>query len=197
MSRKKFEKIHQKKACLTGRVWHYCAAMNAQQIIDKLATRKGGGVFWVSYSGQPSGLRAYAKRGENGAGDIRKSKCIPLQVASYENRKAVREAIAKGERQAPKMPDWMEYVEPLGDGKGGAYIGRHKEKGTLYLCAPKQDIAEGKTTYTQDGAKVEFEAIKQHFTPSALTPRPSKSELNAEGQDEFRRIKSENLVEIS
>jgi hypothetical protein len=163
--------------------------MDKQSLIETLAARKGGTVAWISYSGIPSGLNAAAKR----EGRIQKESFIPVQLASYENRKAVRDAIAAGERETPALPAWLEYVEPVA---GGAYIARHKENGTLYFRAPKMNIATKPARYFMDGAEIEFEKIQSFFTASALAPKKSKEDLNEVGQDEFRGVKLENIQAV-
>lgn len=163
--------------------------MKANQLIESLASRAPGSIAWILYSGIPSGLNAAAKR-EN---RIQKESSIPIQLASYENRAAVKAAIAAGEREAPQLPAWLEFVEPV---RSGSYIARHKTEGTLYFRAPKVNVPAKPARYFMDGEEIEFEKIKSFFTASALAPKKTKEDLNAIGQDEFRGVKLENITAI-
>lgn len=163
--------------------------MDKQTLIEKLESRNAGGIAWIKYNGIPSGLNAAAKR----EGRIKKQSKIPIQLARYENRAAVKAAVAAGMREAPQMPAYLEFVEAV---NGGAYIARHKGTGSLSLRAPKVNVSAGESKYFLDGAEVDFEEIKQFFTASALAPKPSKSDLNEIGQDEFRGVNLENIEDI-
>jgi hypothetical protein len=164
--------------------------MKTNELIAALENRKENTFAWISYSGIPSGLTASAKR----EGRIIKESLIPISLSDYSARKAVAAAIASGEREAPKLPDYLEFVEPVA---GGAYIARHKGNGTLYFRAPKNNVHVKPSKYFLDGAEVDFESIREFFTASALAPKKTKAELNELGQDEFRGVKLENIKAVS
>jgi hypothetical protein len=164
-------------------------AMDAQTLIETLATRHAGGIAWIQYNGIPSGLNASAKR----EGRIIKSSLIPIQLASYENRAAVKQAVASGEREAPQIPDYLEFVSNVA---GGAYIARHKGTGKLSLRAPMMNVVTSPATYTLDGVEVPFDSIKSYFTASALAEKPTKADFNEKGQDLFRGVNLENIVAV-
>ena len=162
--------------------------MKASVLIRKLSKRQPGSIVWLKYSGAPSGLNAAAKR-EN---RIKKNSRIPLQLTAYERRAAVRKAVEAGERPAPVMPDYLEFYAAV----CGAYLARVKSSGKLQFRAPLMSIPTPRPEYTLDGEPVSFEEIKQFFTAGALAPKPDKAELNEKGQDPFRGVNLENIVDV-
>ena len=109
-----------------------------------------------------------------------------LQNAAYGKRRSVREAVEKGEREAPQLKAWQKVVMV-----DGVRFIAHVTKGTFYLGFPVMSF--GKSSWTLDGKPTTKEALREFFQPSAFTPAPTKADFNALGQDLYRSPKIENI----
>lgn len=188
MSRKKFEKIHQKKACFAGRVWHYCDAMNAQQIIKQIGDRQAGGVASIVVN-RPGKIR---KKLAAEAGDIRKVSRFAVQIAGYAKRAPVKQAVASGEREAPQTPAWVESVETMPNGLR-FWTGKN---GKRYLAIPRFGES-AKVEWKRNGETVPESDVAPFLLASETAKRPSRAETEAKGQAQFVAVTLDNIAEIS
>lgn len=164
--------------------------MNASDIIKALATRQAGGALSIVVNRPAKVLKALA--GE--AGEIRKVSRYSLQLASYARRQPVREAVESGEREAPKLPAWVERSEKLGNGLN-FWIGKNRKQ---YLALPVfGDKGSARVEWLRDGRPVEKIEIARFLLASELADHPSKSETEEKGQAQFNAITLENIAEIN
>jgi hypothetical protein len=161
--------------------------MTPLAISEALETRKGG-QFVTVFISRPAHLRAQWK----GILDIQKHSRVQVQLASYANRKAVKEAVASGTRDAPELPKHISHVETIGNVR--FWIGKN---GKTYFPYP---VIGGNTTseYTKDGKPITVESLKAHCycLASEFPNRPTVEALADKGQVPFIGVTVENIKDI-
>lgn len=158
--------------------------MTPLEISTALESRKGG-QFVTVFISRPAHLRAAFK-----GMDIRKNSRVQVQLASYANRKAVKEAVEAGTRDAPELPSHISHVETIGNVR--FWKGKN---GKTYFPYP---VIGGNTTseYVQNGNVVDAESIRQFCLASEFPNRASVETLAERGQVPFIGVTVENIKDI-
>ncbi len=162
--------------------------MNAQDIIQKLESRKAGQAVSITVNRPGKVRKALAAE----AGDIRKVSTYSLQLAAYGARQPVKDAVQSGEREAPTLPEWVERSERVGG--VNFWFGKN---GGVYLALPVfGDKGNARVQWLRNGEKVEKSEIEKFLLASETTERPTKDETEEKGQAQFNAISLENIAEI-
>ena len=164
--------------------------MDAQGIANALANRNKG-CFFTVYINRPAELR-----GGVGNVNIRKASRVQGMLADYANRAPVKEAVAEGERDAPKLPKWVANVFHIGNVKfWRGNCGPNGEPGQEYL--PVCVVGNNTTSeWLLNGAVVDESEIAPYLAGKELTKPRSKQTAEESGQAIFIAIKLQNVVEI-
>lgn len=162
--------------------------MKLQSILSSLAARKGGQAVSITVN-RPAKVR---KTLAAEAGEIRKVSTYSLQLAAYAARQPVKEAIELGEREAPKLPEWVERSEKIGG--VNFWFGKNE---SVYLALPVfGDKGKARVQWLRNGKSVEKNEIEKFLLASETAERPTKDETENKGQAQFNAILLENIAEI-
>ena len=157
--------------------------MTTEQIASILSAKRGGTFYTVTVN-RPAKVR-------KGVSDtIIKRSVMQGMMADYANRKAVREAVESGDRDAPEMPAWAESIEI-----NGVRFWRNRNSGAEYLpvCITGNNA---RTTWFRNGAEVALEEIAEALLASEIKPRQDKDELADKGQVPFVAVTVGNIESV-
>lgn len=157
--------------------------MTANEIATILSAKRGGSFFTVQ-TARPAKVR----KGVEAV--IVKTSVMQGMIADYANRKAVREAIEAGDRDAPEMPSWAEAVEI-----GGVRFWRNLKSGAHYLPVVLSGN-KARSEWTMDGQAVSVDDIRELLLASETAPKPSKDDLADKGQVPFIAVGVDNITAI-
>lgn len=158
--------------------------MTSDQIAKRLSIRQFGGFYSVT-------SRRLCKTRKGTTSVIEKESVYQGILAEYSARKAVKEGIQSGEREAPHLPSGMKECF-------------YKDKSKFFRSFADQEYLgvtisgnKPKSQYYKDGKPVDKSEIISDLLASELAPKKSKSELAENNQAEFIIVKVENVVSVS
>lgn len=165
--------------------------MTKEQVLIRFADRQTHGFASVVLENQPSGLNAKGKKM-----NIMKRQRFTVNLVDYAKRKAVKQGVESGEREAVKLPSWLRVTAT----HGKLVFTEHVSNKTPYLSMPYE--SKGDAEYFMNGERVKFEDIKQFYQPSKLKELEKplavrKLEAREKHQDLFMRPKLESIVSIT
>ena len=152
--------------------------------IASILSAKHGGSFYTLNTARPAKVR----KGVESA--IVKHSVLQGMMADYSARKAVREAVQSGDRDAPEMPAWAESVEI-----GGVRFWRNVKTGAHYLPVVLSGNSS-RSEWTMDGKAVTLDDIRELLLASETAPKPDKAELADRGQVPFIAVGVDNITAI-
>lgn len=156
--------------------------MTTKQIAEVLANTRKGMFFSVT-------VRRAAKTFKGVTAHIVKTTTMTCQNADYAARKAVREAVEAGEREAPVLPSYVTEVFT----EGGVKFWRGKN-GSVYFPVPVTNA--GTPTWEMDGAQVQKCDIEHLLLASEKSAPADKEDLADKGQVPFIGVNIDNIIAI-
>lgn len=157
--------------------------MTANEIATILSA-KSAGTFYTLVTRRPAKVR------KGVADDIVKVSTLQGMLTDYARRKAVREAVASGERDAPELP---KHIAESFELNGVRFWRGHN--GREYLPVPLTGNA-ARSRWERNGAEVTLDEIRDLLLASETAARPDKDELADKGQVPFIAIGVENVEAV-
>jgi len=162
--------------------------MKKSEIIKALGHVPAGGFFSITVL-RPAHLNASHKEV-----DLQVESVFQMQKAAYSKRKAVREAVANGEREAPTLPKWLD-PQSLESVKG-IHFASHWN-GTEYLRQPQFEGNKTSKKFLLNGKEISPEDVRGMVQVSKeFRSRPSTETLASKGQVRFNTVKLENVNSV-
>ena len=157
--------------------------MTTIEIANALASKSAGQFFTIR-------TRRDGKVRKGTADSIQKVSTMQGMLTDYARRKAVREAVESGERDAPELPKHI--AESFTEG-GVRFWRGHNGKVYFPVCltgnAPKSQ-------WYRNGAEVTLDDIREALLASETAPRPDKTETEERGQALFVAVGIESVEAV-
>jgi len=157
--------------------------MTKTKLLQTLGTRQNGGIFTVK--------SRRTCRVKKNAPQIVKESVYQGMKCDYSSRKNVREAVTEGLREAPELPRGVKNCFYESGVK--FYEGFD---GSISLAVPVVGN-KPQSKFFIGGKEISPEEAESYLLASEKPKEKTKAELKELGQEIFRRIKLDNIVEVN